>query len=56
MLEFEGEAPVGGRMHDPLRPDPSDAGALAATLWELPILAQHFHPAVAQARARGGLG
>ena len=48
MLEFEGEAPVAGRMFDPRCPDPSEAGALAATLWEVPVITKHFHPHVAQ--------
>ena len=51
MMDYEGEAPVGGRTYDPHCVDPSEAGALAATLWELPLAAQHFHPHVAQVRA-----
>jgi len=52
LLEWEGEAPVGGRTYDPACADPSEAGALAATLWELPLLASgHFHPHVAAAAA-----
>lgn len=45
-LEWEGGAPVGGRVYDPHCQDPSDAGALAAALWELPLLTQHHHPHV----------
>lgn len=50
MMDYEGEAPVGGRTYDPHCVDPSEAGALAATLWELPLAAQHYHPHVAQVR------
>eukprot|EP00879_Flechtneria_rotunda_P013689 GHRR01014299.1.p1 GENE.GHRR01014299.1~~GHRR01014299.1.p1 ORF type:complete len:467 (+),score=188.05 GHRR01014299.1:1895-3295(+) len=43
-FEWEGGAPVGGRQYDPDCPDPSEASALAAALWELPLLSQHYHP------------
>ncbi len=49
MLEYEGAAPVGGRLFDASCPDPSEAGALAASLWELPVMTRHYHPAVGQA-------
>jgi hypothetical protein len=51
MLEWEGEAPVGGKAYAPEVEDPSEAGALAATLWELAPLQRHYHPHVAQAAA-----
>ncbi|KAF6266173.1 CBF/Mak21 family-domain-containing protein [Scenedesmus sp. NREL 46B-D3] len=49
LFEWEGGAPVGGRQFDADCSDPSEAGALAAALWELPLLAQHYHPHVAAA-------
>ena len=49
LFEWEGVAPVGGRSYDPWCKDPSDAGALAAAFWELPLLLRHYHPAVAGA-------
>lgn len=51
LVEWEGEAPVGGRPYDPSCPDPSEAGALAACMWELSLLRSHYHPHVAQAAA-----
>ncbi len=51
LLEWEGEAPVAGKSWRPDCADPSEAGALSACLWELPLLAQHYHPHVAQAAA-----
>jgi hypothetical protein len=55
LLEWEGGAPVGGQQYVPDCADPSEAGALAAALWELPLAAQHYHPHVARA-ARALLG
>jgi hypothetical protein len=49
LFEWEGGAPVGGRSYNPWSGDPSDAGALAAAFWELPLLLRHYHPAVAGA-------
>jgi len=50
MLDYEGEAPVGGRMYDAACPDPSEAGAMSASLWELTTMAaHHYHPHVVQA-------
>ncbi|KAG1668841.1 hypothetical protein FOA52_004936 [Chlamydomonas sp. UWO 241] len=49
MLDYEGEAPVGGRLFDANCPDPSEAGAMASTLWELCGLTHHYHPHVASA-------
>lgn len=49
LLEWEGGAPVGGRVYDPVCPDPSEAGGLASGLWELTLASQHYHPAVASA-------
>jgi nucleolar complex protein 3 len=51
MLEFEGEAPVGGRMFDHMCHDPSEAGAMGASLWELSVLTRSSHPHLAQAAA-----
>lgn len=51
MLEWEGEAPVGGKAYAPEVEDPSEAGALASTLWELALLQRHYHPHVVQAAA-----
>jgi hypothetical protein len=51
MLEWEGEAPVGGKAYSAEVEDPAEAGALAATLWELAALQRHYHPHVAQAAA-----
>lgn len=51
MLEWEGEAPVGGKAYTPEVEDPSEAGALASTLWELALLQRHYHPHVVQATA-----
>ena len=51
MLEYEGEAPVGGRMFDAACADPGEAGAMAASLWELPAMTRHYHPHVGQAAA-----
>lgn len=50
LLEWEGEAPVGGRSFNPELADPTEAGALAAALWELQLLVHHYHPHVAQVR------
>jgi hypothetical protein len=49
LLEWEGGAPVGGQQYEPYCEDPSEAGAMAAALWELPLLSQHYHPHVAAA-------
>ncbi|GLI63195.1 hypothetical protein VaNZ11_006093 [Volvox africanus] len=54
LLEYEGEAPtVGGRTYDPYCADPSESGALAATLWEVCFASgspePHYHPHLAQA-------
>ncbi|KAF8055732.1 noc3l [Scenedesmus sp. PABB004] len=49
LLEWEGGAPVGGQQFQPDVSDPSEAGALAAALWELPLAAAHYHPHVAAA-------
>lgn len=46
LLDWEGEAPVGGRMYQPSCPDPTEAGALATSLWELFLMASHCHPHV----------
>jgi hypothetical protein len=55
LFEWDGGAPVGGQQYVPDCGDPSEAGALAAALWELPLAAQHYHPHVAAA-ARALLG
>lgn len=49
LLEYDGEAPVGGRTYNPALPDPSEAGAQASTLWEICLTKQYYHPHVAQA-------
>ncbi len=46
---------MGGRSFNPELADPSEAGALAAALWELQLLVHHYHPHVAQVRV-GGFG
>jgi hypothetical protein len=51
LLEWEGGAPVGGRVFNPDCDDPSEAGAFASSLWELPLLAHHYHPHVRAAAA-----
>ncbi|KAG2485768.1 hypothetical protein HYH03_015482 [Edaphochlamys debaryana] len=55
MLEYEGEAPtVGGRTYDPWSTDPSEAGALSTTLWEICHASgaqPHVHPHLAAAAA-----
>jgi hypothetical protein len=47
LLEWDGGAPIGGRGFDAAAAEPSDAGALAAALWELTLAARHYHPHVA---------
>jgi hypothetical protein len=47
LLEWEGGAPVGGQQYESHCEDPSEAGAMAAAVWELPLLSQHYHPHVA---------
>ncbi|GAX79807.1 hypothetical protein CEUSTIGMA_g7247.t1 [Chlamydomonas eustigma] len=49
MLQYEGDAPTGGRSFDPGCSDPSEAGAMASSLWELAFMTHHYHPHVAQA-------
>jgi len=49
LLEWEGGAPVGGQQYQPDCEDPSESGAMAAALWELPLLTQHYHPHIAAA-------
>jgi hypothetical protein len=51
LLEWEGGAPVGGRVFSPDCGDPSEAGAFASSLWELPLLTKHYHPHVRAAAA-----
>ncbi len=48
-LEWDGGAPVGGRAFNADCTDPTEAGALAAALWELPLALRHYHPHVAAA-------
>lgn len=50
LLEYEGEAPIGGRQYDPGCHDPGEAGALGCTLWEVNHGGLHFHPHVSQVR------
>lgn len=42
---------LAGRSYNPSVPDPSEAGALASTLWDLTLLRHHYHPHVQQARS-----
>ena len=56
MLSYEGDAPVGGRSYNADCRDPSEAGALASTLWELAHLAKHYHPHVAKVSAHWTAG
>eukprot|EP00803_Ostreobium_quekettii_P010290 evm.model.scf_1207.4 EVM.evm.TU.scf_1207.4 scf_1207:16888-32564(-) len=49
MLDGDGSAPAAGRGYDPAADDPSEAGGLSATLWDLCVLSRHYHPHVAQA-------
>lgn len=39
---------MGGKEHNPLVDDPSEAFGLSSTLWEVNLLSKHFHPHVAQ--------
>lgn len=48
MLENEAGGPSGYKTYQPGVEDPAEAGALAVPLWELSLLAAHFHPHVAQ--------
>lgn len=51
MLEGECVGSYGSGGYDPHIADPSEARALSSTLWELPMLLNHFQPAVAQCAA-----
>ncbi|GMH33808.1 hypothetical protein BSKO_01642 [Bryopsis sp. KO-2023] len=48
LLDGDGGAPAGGKGYNPQIDDPGEASALSTTLWELTILAKHFHPHVSQ--------
>ena len=48
MLENEAGGPSGYNTFRPDIDDPAEAGALSVPLWELALLAHHFHPHVAQ--------
>ncbi len=49
MLENEAGGPSGYKAYRPHLPDPAEAGALSVPLWELSVLAKHYHPHISQA-------
>ncbi len=49
MLENEAGGPSGYKTYRPDLSDPAEAGALSVPLWELSILAKHYHPHISQA-------
>jgi nucleolar complex protein 3 len=49
MLENEAGGPSGYKAYRPELPDPAEAGALSVPLWELSVLAKHYHPHISQA-------
>lgn len=49
MLENEAGGPSGYKAFRPQLPDPAEAGALSVPLWELSVLAKHYHPHISQA-------
>lgn len=48
MLENEAGGPSAYKTFNPEVADPAEAGALSSALWELPLLARHFHPHISQ--------
>ncbi|PSC74530.1 nucleolar complex 3-like protein isoform X2 [Micractinium conductrix] len=55
MLLHEVGGPA-GQGYQPEAADPSEAGALGVPLWELSLLARHYHPHVAAASAQVAVG
>jgi nucleolar complex protein 3 len=49
MLENEAGGPSGYKAYRPQLSDPAEAGALSVPLWELSVLAKHYHPHISQA-------
>ena len=49
MLDNEAGGPQGYKSYRADLEDPAEAGALSSPLWELSVLANHYHPHVAQA-------
>jgi len=49
MLENEAGGPSGYKAYRPQLSDPAEAGALSVPLWELSVLANHYHPHISQA-------
>ena len=50
LLEGESETPVKGATYDPAVDDPSQAGGLLTTLWELTHLQKHYNPHATQVK------
>ena len=48
LMEGESETPIKDAIYDPSVADPSQAGGLLTTLWELTLLQKHYHPDTAQ--------
>lgn len=48
MLENEEGGPVASKAYNPDINDPAEVGAMAVPLWELALLASHYHPHVSQ--------
>lgn len=50
LMEGESETPIHGTVYDPSNDDPSLAGGLLTSLWEITQLRKHYHPHVSQVR------
>ena len=48
LMEGESETPIKDAIYDPSVADPSQAGGLLTSLWELTLLQKHYHPDTAQ--------
>eukprot|EP00210_Caulerpa_lentillifera_P000912 g882.t1 len=48
LMDSESETPIGGACYDDSTLDPSQAGGLLTTLWELSLLQKHFNPHLSQ--------
>lgn len=48
MLENEEGGPVASKAYSPDMNDPAEVGAMAVPLWELALLANHYHPHISQ--------